>query len=110
METESEFRKRIQLLLNRIETAFAPIDPDIAECEQSMGALTITYAGQSRCILSTQPSVYQLWLALAARGTAYHFNYNGTSGQWLDDKGRGIEVVSFIENYTKETTGLVIKI
>ena len=65
METELEYRKRIQDLFNRLEKVLETVDPDKAECEQSMGALTITFSDRSRCILSAQPSVRQLWLALA---------------------------------------------
>jgi CyaY protein len=83
--TEADFRKTMQVTLDRVEKAFADVDPDVAECEQALGSMTITFADRSRCILSAQPSVRQLWLALAARGTAYHFNWNGT--QWVDDTG-----------------------
>jgi CyaY protein len=107
---EAEFRKRIQQLFYRIERAFESIDPDLAECEQSMGSLTITFADQSRCILSTQPSIQQLWLALASKGTAYHFNYQDSSGKWLDDKGRQIELIRFLEGYFKDAIGIEVKI
>lgn len=107
---EADYRKRVQDTLNRIEQAFEAIDPDLAECEQSLGALTITLGDGSKCILSTQPSVSQIWLALASRGTAYHFNYDSSASQWKDDKGRGIELMSFLEGYLKEATGLSLKI
>lgn len=100
---ESSFRNIVQKTLDRVERAFSNIDPDIAECEQSLGAMTITLADGSRCILSTQPSVRQLWLAIAARGTAYHFSYDQAKSRWLDDKGRGIELIGFLEGYFKET-------
>jgi CyaY protein len=101
--TEADFRKTMQVTLDRIEKAFSEVDPDIAECEQALGSMTITFADRSRCIVSAQPSVRQLWLALAARGTAYHFNWDGT--RWLDDKGKGIELMSFLEGYFQDLTG-----
>jgi len=107
---EAEYRKKIQDVFDRIEKAFRDVDPDVAECEQSMGSLTITLADQSRCILSSQPSVQELWLALAARGTAYHFNFDSAQQVWLDDKGRKIEVLSFLSIYLYEATGLRIKL
>ena len=105
MENESEYRKRIQGLFKRIESAFENVDPDVAECEQNFGALTVTFADQSRCILSAQPSVRQLWLALASKGMAYHFNFDDALGAWVDDKGRG-ELVLLLKNYFHEVTGL----
>jgi CyaY protein len=107
---EADYRKRIQDLFNLIEHAFEPVDPDVAECEQSLGSLIITLADQSKCILSVQPSVRQLWLALASRGTAYHFNLDESTGRWIDDKGKGIELVSFLEGFLKEAAGIEIKI
>lgn len=103
--TEADFRKQMQCTLDSIERSFADVDPDVAECDQSLGSMTITFADRSRCILSAQPSVRQLWLALASRGTAYHFNWNAASSVWVDDKGRGIELMSFLEGYLKEVTG-----
>lgn len=108
--SEPEYRELIQRTLNRIEAAFESVDPDVAECEQSHGAMTITFSDGSRCILSAQPSVRQLWLALAARGTAYHFNYDEAAGVWRDDKGRDVELISFLEKYLSEATGGPIKL
>lgn len=100
---EAEYRRLVQETLARIERAFETVDPDLAECDQAHGALTIRMADGSRCILSAQPSVRQIWLALAARGTAYHFNYDPERREWRDDKGRDIELRSFLRGYLKET-------
>ena len=100
--TEAEFRKKIHDTLARVEKAFEEVDPDVAECEQSQGSLTITFTDQSRCILSAQPSVRQLWLALASRGTAYHFNWDEKESNWKDDKGLGIELFKFLTGYLNE--------
>jgi iron donor protein CyaY len=71
--------------------------------------LTITFGDRSRCILSAQPSVRQLWLALASEGTAYHFEFDRGSAAWRDDKGRDIELHSFLKQYLKKKTGLEFK-
>jgi iron donor protein CyaY len=107
---ESNYRNLIQQLYDRIELALESVDPDLVECEQTLGSLVLTLSDRSKCILSAQPSVQQLWLALASRGTAYHFNYDQTKNQWLDDKGLGVEVVSLLEKLLKETTGLEISL
>jgi CyaY protein len=107
---ESDYRKRIQATFNRVEKALENVDPDLAECEQAAGTLAITLRDRSKCILSAQPSVQQLWLALAARGTAYHFNFDQISETWIDDKGRGIELISFLEKYLQEVTEIEVRI
>lgn len=113
MWSEAEYRREVQGLFDKIEKAFADVDPDVAECENSMGALTITRSDGSRLILSMQPSVRQIWLALAAQGTAYHFNFvnfDSTRPQWLDDKGREVELVAFLKNYFRESAGIELAI
>jgi iron donor protein CyaY len=109
MESETEYRKRIQEVFDVIEQAFDDVDPDVAEAEQALGAMTLTFSDRSRCILSAQPSVRQLWLALASKGTAYHFNWDASKQQWIDDKGRNIELISFLESYLSEKTGVDVK-
>ncbi len=103
--TETEYRALIQETFDRISRAFDDVDPDQAECERIPGSMTITLADGSRCILSSQPSVRQLWLALAAKGTAVHFNWDASREQWWDDKGKGIELKSFLSRYFQEVLG-----
>jgi iron donor protein CyaY len=110
MESEAEYRKRIQDLFNRIEQAFEDVDPDQADCEHILGAVTITLADRSKCILSAQPSVRQLWLALASQGTAYHFNYDEKTEMWKDDKGRDVELMSFLKSYFKKAIGIELEL
>lgn len=110
-ETEKEYRKRIQDVFEQLENALEAVDPDLIECEQSLGSMTLTFSDGARCILSAQPSVRQLWLALARDGTAYHFNYDPRLGQWHDDKGKGVELTQFLESYLSRVLGgkLVLK-
>ncbi|MFH1263673.1 MAG: iron donor protein CyaY [Pseudomonadota bacterium] len=93
---EKTYRARILEAFGRIEKGFEKIDPDLAECENAQGALTITLRNRSKVIVSPQPSVRQIWLAVAAEGKAYHFNFDGGSGRWLDDRGTGHELFAQI--------------
>jgi CyaY protein len=107
---EGAYRSKVQEVLDQIEAAFSDVDPDVAECDQSLGSMTITLTDRSRVIISMQPSVRQIWLALAAKGTAYHFNYDATKAQWLDDKGRGVELLSYLNEYFRETCKLSLNL
>jgi CyaY protein len=106
--SEAEYRKQIQATLDRIQAAFESVDPDAAECEQSLGSMTISFPDRSRCILSSQPSVQQLWLALASLGTAYHFNFDPEQKKWFDDKGKGVELLTYLSSFLKEKAKLTI--
>lgn len=110
MLTEIEYRKLIQDLFKKIFAAFDAVDPDLVECEDSNGAVTLQFADGSKCILSTQPSVRQLWVAVAAKGIAVHFNYDPSTNTWIDDKNQGLEFNKFLIKLVFEKTNLVIKL
>lgn len=103
---EAKYREQIQNIYNTIEKAFDNVDPDVAECEQAAGAMTIKLSSGDTCVLSAQPSVKQLWLAVTSRAAAHHFNFDQSSGRWLDDKNQGIELIKFLRSYFKETINL----
>lgn len=106
--TEPEFRHLAEAAYRAIENAFDDVDPDEAECEVAQGALTISLPGGQRWVLSQQPPVRQLWLAVASQGRAYHFDYNAAEGTWHDDKGEGIELMSFLRGLLKDVAGVEV--
>lgn len=105
-ESEATYRAKIKESFDRIERAFEMIDPDLVECSVQFGALTLVFSKGQKCILSAQPSVRQLWMALASHGKAYHFDYDSGAGVWRDDKGEGLELFSYLEKLLKEMTDL----
>ncbi len=106
MNDEKAYRARIQEIFDQIERSLSDVDPDLIECEQSSGSLTLRMADGSRCILSAQPSVRQLWLVIGIRAEGLHFNFDPTSSQWGDDKAKGIELKNYLRAYLKEATGI----
>ena len=108
--TETEFRQEVLSVYNRISKAFDDVDPDEAECEESLGTVTILLPGGAKWILSTQPPVRQLWLAVASLGRAFHFNFDASDGVWRDDKGEGIELFSYLEGLLADQAGVTIRI
>lgn len=108
--SETEFRQRVQKVFDGIVRAFDPVDPDVAECEAAFGSVSITFSDRSRCILSVQPSVQQIWLALASLGTAHHFSYDAQSGVWRDDKDASIELLARLEGFLRQKAGLTLKL
>ncbi|MGE0615937.1 MAG: iron donor protein CyaY [Bacteriovoracia bacterium] len=108
MLSEAEYRQLIQKAFARVEAAFENVDPDAAECEPGLGTLAIVFGGKSKLILSTQPSLRQLWVAFAAKGIAHHFNHDIVTGQWIDDKGKGIELYAFLRETVREMARLEI--
>lgn len=109
-ESESLYRSRIQAVYQTLEKALDQIDPDVAEVQLSQGSLSIQFSDQSKCILSAQPSVRQLWVALASLGRAHHFNYTDATQTWQDDKDPKIELYSFLEDFISRQTQLSIQL
>jgi len=107
--TESEFVHLADGMYKRIERAFDDVDPDLVECEVGHGTLTFLLPGGKRWILSRQPPVRQLWLAVATRGQAFHFDYDATGDAWRDDKGQGLELLSYLAQLLQEETGVTVR-
>ncbi len=107
--TESEFRRLAKAIYDRIEAQFDQVDPDDVECEVAQGALTFTLQDGARWVLSQQPPVRQLWLAVASKGRAFHFDYDPASGRWRDDKGENVELLAYLEGLLEEVAGLRIE-
>lgn len=107
--SESEFRQLAKAAYDRIEAQFDQVDPDVVECEVAQGALTLTLADGARWVLSQQPPVRQLWLAVASKGRAWHFDYDPASGRWLDDKGEGVKLMTYLQQLLAEVAGLEIR-
>jgi CyaY protein len=103
---EKEYRDLVSQMFRKIEKAFDEVDPDSAEFEFSQGSVTILFADRSKCILSTQPSVRQIWLAAASKGMAYHFDFDFDSQRWIDDKTKKIELVSLLKRLVHESSGV----
>lgn len=106
MMDEKTYRLLVDDTLRHIDASFEPIDPDLAECSISQGALTVAFPGGLRAIVSPQPPVRQMWLAFRDRG--YHFNWDGN--RWVDDKGEGLHLYGVLSEITKQMTGQVVEI
>ncbi len=103
---ETSYRHLVDETLRTIDDAFADVDPDLAECTISQGALTIVFPGNVRCIVSPQPPVRQMWLAY--RDRAWHFDR--VDDRWLDDKGEGKELFRLLEELTKQAADVDVAI
>ena len=106
MMDEKTYRLLVDDTLRHIDAAFEPIDPDLAECSISQGALTVAFPGGLRAIVSPQPPVRQMWLAFRDRG--YHFNWDGN--RWIDDKNPDISLYGVVADITRQMTGQDVEI
>jgi CyaY protein len=101
---ESTYLKLADQAFRAIGDAFENVDSDLVDCEAAGDVLTLTLRGGRKCVINTQRSVRQIWLAANAR--AWHFSYDETAHRWLDDKGRGEELFATIARVVKEGAGI----
>lgn len=105
---EKKYRQLLDDTYARVDRAFEPVDPDVAEVSISQGTLTITYFEKQRLMLTPQPSPRQLWVAF--RDRAWHFDWHDDRRSWLDDRGEGIDLLSLIEKTTADVAKATIQI
>jgi CyaY protein len=108
MMEEKLYRKILDDTYDRVDRAFADVDPDLAEVTVAQGALTVLYNQKVKLMLTPQPSVRQLWVAFRDRG--WHFDWDVTKSSWMDDRKLGIELHKLIEETTKEAAGAEVRI
>lgn len=103
MMDESRYNQLATQVFKRILAAADAFDPDVLEAESTGDMVTLTAANREKCIINTQRAVRQLWVA--GRGQGIHFDYDAPSGQWRDDKGKGLEVYAFVSDVVQALTG-----
>jgi iron donor protein CyaY len=104
---EKEYRLKVKKLFQELEDAFEDVDPDVLEVEPGLGSLAFL-CKRGKTVLSTQPSVSQIWLAAAALGEAVHFNWDEKNQLWMDDRGEGKELKFYLATVFKKIAGLEI--
>jgi CyaY protein len=110
MMDESRYQQLADLALRRIENMLEDVDAEVVDLERSGDVLTLTFmGGGKKAVINTQRPTRQIWLAANAR--AWHFDFeepkeSGGAGRWMDDKGRGIELLTQISAIVKESAGI----
>jgi CyaY protein len=103
MMDEALYNQRVAAVFKRMLAAADALDPDVLEAESTGDMLTLTARSREKCIVNTQRAVRQLWVA--GKGQGIHFSYDEASGTWKDDKGKGLELFSFVSDVVRELSG-----
>lgn len=99
--TEAEFNERLDELMVATEDAIEASGADI-DFDSSEGVLTLTFANESKIILSRQGALRQLWMA--SKGGGFHFNYVSDSDDWVCDS-TGEEFVELLSQQSSAQSG-----
>jgi CyaY protein len=87
-----------------IETMLEEVDADAVDVERSGDVVTLTFRGGKKAVVNTQRPTRQIWVAANAR--AWHFSWDETTGRWLDDKQRDVELFAQISAIVEEGAGV----
>jgi CyaY protein len=103
MMDEARYNQLVAGIFKRMVAAADGIDPDVLEADTTGDMLTLTAPSREKCIINTQRAVRQIWVAGKSQGI--HFSYDEATGTWKDDKGRGLELFSFVAQVVREISG-----
>lgn len=103
---EPRYQKLADQTFRKIQDAFEHVDPDDVDAFMSGDVLTLAFKNGVKCVVNTQRPTRQIWLA--ARAQAWHFSYDEASERWMDDKGRGDELLACVRRIVKENSGVEI--
>jgi CyaY protein len=103
MADEATYEAQVSEAFGRIIAAADRLDPDLLEADATSDMITLTSSSGEKCVINTQRAVGQLWVA--GRGEGIHFNWDPAQGAWRDDRGRGLELLAFVDKVVEELCG-----
>ncbi len=108
MMDEAAYTVAVGQLFKALVKAADAADPDVLECDatQDMVTLTATRSGE-KVVVNTQRAVRQIWVA--GKGEGVHFS-RGPDGRWLDDKGKGLELVGWVVACVEAASGVRLSV
>jgi CyaY protein len=101
---ESRYQTLAHQAFETIETMLEEVDADAVDVERSGDVVTLTFCGGKKAVINTQRPTRQIWVAANAR--AWHFSWDETTGRWLDDKQRDVELFAQISAIVEEGAGV----
>lgn len=104
MIDESRYMRLVEGAFRKIEDALTDVDPSDVDLDSAGDVLSLTMKNGIRCIVNTQRPVRQIWLA--ARSSAWHFDYDEPTDRWLADKAPHDELFATLRKVTKEHAGI----
>jgi CyaY protein len=101
---DATYTVTVSALFKKLVKAIDAVDPDVLEADATGDMVNITAPRTGeKVIVNTQRAVQQVWVAGGGEGV--HFSL-APDGRWLDDKGRGLEVVAWVKTCVQAAAGV----
>lgn len=105
---DSTYSATVGAVFKRLVKAVDQADPDLLEADATGDMVTITAVRTGeKVIVNTQRAVQQVWVA--GQGQGVHFSL-GADGRWLDDKGKGVELVAWVRACVQAASGIALEV
>jgi len=102
MMDEARYNGLVAGLWKRILAAVDEVDPDVVDAVATGDMITLTHRDGEKVVVNTQRAVRQIWVA--GKGSGIHFSL-GDEGRWMDDKGKGLELLAWVSECVAALTG-----
>ncbi len=101
---ESTYNALVAGVFKKILSAIDRADPDKLDADSTGDMVTITaVASGEKVVVNTQRAVRQIWVA--GKGVGVHFSYEPSTQKWLDDKGKGLELLRWVDECVQAASG-----
>lgn len=104
MIDEAGYNASVGQVFKRLVQAIDDADPDLLEADSTGDMVTITAVkSNEKVVVNTQRAVRQVWVA--GKGVGVHFS-QAADGRWLDDKDKGLELISWVKECVAAASGV----
>jgi CyaY protein len=100
---ETRYNQLVAASFATLLRALDKVDPDVLDADSTGDMVTVTSAAGQKVVVNTQRATRQIWVA--GKGLGVHFSF-APDGQWMDDKGKGMELFSFVADAVEAMAGV----
>ena len=100
---ETRYNQLVSSAFQVLLRALDKVDPDLLDADSTGDMVTVTSASGQKVVVNTQRATRQIWVA--GKGLGLHFSFE-PDGRWMDDKGKGVELFSFVADAVEAVSGV----
>lgn len=104
---ETEYNHLVSSAFQTLLRALDKVDPDLLDADSTGDMVTVTSAAGQKVVVNTQRATRQIWVA--GKGLGVHFSFE-PDGRWMDDKGKGMELFSFVADAVEAVSGVRLEV
>ncbi len=100
---ETRYNQLVADAFRTLMRALDKVDPDLLDADSTGDMVTVTSASGQKVVVNTQRAARQIWVA--GKGLGLHFSFEA-DGRWMDDKGKGVELFTFVADAVAAISGV----